>query len=130
MTRYFVFATEERQESEEYRMEEPPEDNKMQSDPVSVEASNAPGPSTSSTPPPKTEEIDPELAEWLHVDEPQGPSMEDDSATESDDDSVNADVEGDDMDDWLKVEGADGDAEATLGEESNAKVLTLPCRYS
>ncbi|KAF8920563.1 DNA ligase 4 [Mucidula mucida] len=95
--RYFVFATEERQQTDEYCMEETLEGQEQ-----------------------NKEEIDPALAEWLHVDEPK-----------SDADSVNADVEEGDMDDWLKVTNDDAEGEqpeidpADEDEKNNLKQVKM-----
>ncbi len=132
LARYFVFATEERQQTDEYCMEETLE-GQEQNVQLKDEADNSrPGPSTNAAAVvPKKEEIDPALAEWLHVDEPKSSLLEDDSATESDADSVNADVEEGDMDDWLKVTNDDAEGEqpeidpADEDEKSNLKVRAI-----
>ena len=67
------------------------------------------------TPKTQEEELDPELAEWLKIDEKRSAStsdVNDDSVTEADSD--NADVAGDsgevgdDLDDWFQVGGKEG----------------------
>jgi DNA ligase-4 len=113
--RYFFHATAERALTDEYNSGLSDDDEAMDTD--------KPGQSTSSIDQsnpdsgevqPKTEEpdeMDPSLAEWLKVDgktESTEISMKNDSDTETDADSDNADVvvgdETDDLDDWLKVE--------------------------
>ncbi|KAF9052350.1 DNA ligase 4 [Hymenopellis radicata] len=94
--RYFVFATEERQQTDEYRMEETPERQEqnvqLKADKDEADSGSRPGPSTNTAAVvPKKEEIDPALAEWLHVDEPK--------------------CEEGDMDDWLKVTNDDAEDE-------------------
>lgn len=117
--RYFVFATDERQETDEYHMEDvrvaQPEPNKIDK-PEDAESSSSQS---------KDDNIDPDLADWFKVDEPK---LEDDSATEPDDDdgdSDNADVEGADVDDYVKATQAEDDNDDTEEDEDEEPVAKV-----
>lgn len=108
--RYFVYATEDRQMTAEYRMDQT-SDRDEEEDGDEEDESQDPGPSSAkarsssamSDEPKKGETTDPALAEWLNVEIPSKDDTRHDSATDDEDYGADSDNDGPDIDDFVKV---------------------------
>ncbi len=109
---YFFYATDARQATDDYNLEDDEEDEAQESHvpmEATVDIDEAQGPTEEEKQVfPKVEEMDPELAEWLKIDEkPATIDVNDDSVTEADSDNVERDEVEEDLDDWFQVKERD-----------------------
>jgi len=139
--RYFFHATDARQATDDYDLQSD-EENELHppslDEYIDIDVSMLPVDEKVATP--KEEELDPELAEWLKIDEKRPAStsdVDDDSVTEADSDNADVAVDsgevGDDLDDWFQVEGKEGPATNTkaAGKQPEMVVrLHLSAPYS
>ncbi|KIY67314.1 DNA ligase 4 [Cylindrobasidium torrendii FP15055 ss-10] len=105
--RYFVYATEDRQLTAEYRMDQTDDgedeesgDEDDESQAAGPSRTKARSPSAMSDEPKRETKEDPELEEWLNV--PKDDTRHD-SATDDEDYGADSDNDGPDMDDFVKV---------------------------
>jgi hypothetical protein len=107
--RYFFHASDRRRQAEAYDMDD---DDEPVEDSVMNEESTAPQATEDAVVHAAADEVDPELAEWLKIDEEktESPKSDDSETEQSDPDSDNEDVKGDEVEDtenWIDVEPQD-----------------------